>query len=215
MTLNVDIVKIRPILMLIGFMCLASAAVNAQPAITFTSGEFVRNGGGGADPFGVVSGTFRFQNTDSNISGILMGNPGSGVYTLCDFYGTPCAPGRTIRILDHITGRTALRQDAGFITVNGQPQATVFYTGDLKFEGGTVRIPYYFAKRRTFKITVPARLTGGMAGYPTPGFPIPIFTTALNLSGTVTLVFNRKEDGSTSPIYGLGGVTYQFPRDGQ
>jgi hypothetical protein len=82
-------------------------------------------------------------------------------------------------------------------------------------EGGTVRIPYYFAKRRTFKITVPARLTGTMAGYPTPGFPIPIFTTALNLSGTVTLVFNRKEDGSTSPIYALGSVTYNFPAPGK
>ena len=207
--------RIQNLLQFIIVLCLAAAAVHAQSAITLTSGEFVRNGGGGADPFGVVSGTFRFQNTDSNISGILMGNPGSGVYTLCDFYGTPCAPGQTIRILDHITGRTALRQDAGFITVNGHPQATVFYTGDLKFEGGTVRIPYYFAKRRTFKITVPARLTGGMAGYPTPGFPIPIFTTALNLSGTVTLVFNRKEDGSTSPTYALGSVTYSFPAPGK
>jgi hypothetical protein len=204
--------RIQNILQFIIVLCLAAAAVNAQPAITLTAGEFVRNGGGGADPFGVVSGAFRFQNADSNISGILLGNPGSGVYTLCDFYGTPCAPGQTIRILDYITGSSALRQDAGFITVNGQAQATVFYTGSmLRFEGGTVRIPYYFAKRRTFKMTVPARLTGTMAGYPTPGLPVPIFTTTLNLSGTVTLVFNRKEDGSTSPTYSLASVTYTFP----
>jgi hypothetical protein len=204
--------KTKLFFLIITLFCLAAAPGRAQSAITLTSGEFVRNGGGGADPFGVVSGTFRFQNSDSNISGILMGNPGSGVYTLCDFYGTPCAPGQTIRVLDYITGSSALRQDAGFITVNGQPQASVFYTGSmLRFEGGTVRIPYYFAKRKTFKMTGPARLTGTMAGYPTPGLPVPIFTTTLNLSGTVTLVFNRKEDGSASPTYSLASVTYNFP----
>jgi hypothetical protein len=203
--------RIQNILQFVIVLCLAVVAVNAQSVITLTSGEFVRDGGG---PLGEVSGTFRFQNPDSNVSGILVGNPGSGVYTLCDFYGTPCAPGRTIRILDHITGSTALRQDTGFITVSGHPHAAVFYSGDLKFEGGTVRIPYYFAKRRTFKITVPGRLTGPLAGYPSPGFPIPIFTTNFNLSGTVTLVFNRKEEGSTSPTYALGSVTYNFPGAG-
>lgn len=207
--------KIKSIFLLITMFCLGAATNFAQPALTLTSGEFVRNGGGGADPFGVVSGTFRFQNANSNISGILLGNPGSGVYTLCDFYGTPCAPGQTIRILDYITGSSALRQDAGFITVNGQAQATVFYTGSsLRFDGGTLRIPYYFAKRRTFKMTVPARLTGGIIGYPTPGLPVPIFTSTLDLSGTVTLVFNRKEDGSASPTYNLGSVTYSFPSPG-
>lgn len=204
-----NIVRIQNILQFIIVLCLAAAAVNAQSVITLTSGEFVRNGG---SAFGDVSGTFRFQNSDSNITGILVGNPGSGVYTLCDFYGTSCAPGQTIRILDHITGSSALRQDAGFITVNGQPQASVFYTGSmLRFEGGTIRIPYYFAKRSTFKITVPARLTGNMAGYPAPGLPVPIFTTTLDLSGTVTLVFNRVGDGFHSRPYTLGSVTYKFP----
>lgn len=202
--------KIRSIFLTGIFLSLAAGA-SAQSAITLVSGEFVRNGGG---PLGEVTGIFRFQNSDSNVSGILVGNPGSGVYTLCDFYGTPCAPGQTIRILDHITGSTALRQDAGFITIGGQPQATVFYSGNLRFEGGAVRIPYYFAKRRTFNITVRGRLTGPLTGYPSPGFPIPIFTTNFDMTGTVTLVFNRKENGSTSPTYNLASVTYNFPAPG-
>lgn len=204
--------KIKYLYLLVVLLYVAVAAGSGQSPITLDSGQFVRNGG---SPSGEVSGTFRFQNGTSTISGILVGNNGSGVYTLCDFYGTPCGPGQTIRILDHITGSTALRQDAGFITVNGQPQATVFYSGNLKFEGGTVRIPYYFAKRRTFKITVRGRLSGPLAGYPSPGFPIPIFTTNLDLAGTVTLVFNRKENGSPASTYDLAGVTYDFPAAGK
>lgn len=190
------------------FLVLLAASVYAQAPITLTHGEFIRDGG---DFLGNVNGTFRFQNSDSNISGILFPTSGAGVFTLCDFYGTPCAPGQTIRILDNITGNTALRQDAGFITVNGTPQATVIYSGNLRFSGGTVRIPYYFAKRRTFKMTVAGRLTGTLTGYPTPGLPIPIFTTNFDLSGTVTLAFRRKENGSPAPTYNLTSVIYNFP----
>lgn len=186
------------------------ASICAQ-AIQFDQGQFVRNGG---DPTGSVNGTFRFQNTMSDVTGKLSGIPSSGIYTLCDFYGTPCAPGQTIRIRDQITGSSGLRQDTSPIVINGVTHPVVFYFGQVTFDGGTVRIPYYVAKRRTFKITVKGRLTGSITGFPNPASTQPIFGATLNFTGTVTLVFNRKEDGSTSPTYYLVSVTYDFPPSG-
>jgi hypothetical protein len=104
-----------------------------------------------------------------------------------------------------------LRQDAAPIVINGVSYPVVFYFGQLTFDGGTVRIPYNVAKRKTFKITVKGKVTGGITGFPHPASTEPIFGANLNLTGTVTLVFNRKEDGSPSPTYRLVSVTYLFP----
>lgn len=196
--------------LIITLFCLAAAA-RAQAILRFDHGQFARNGG---DISGSVNGTFRLQNSTSDITGRLSGIPSSGVFTLCDFYGTPCAPGQTIRILDQITGSSGLRQDGAPIVVNGVTYKTVVYFGQLTFTGGTVRIPYYMAKRKTFKVTVRGRLTGSLLGYPTPTSTEAIFGASLDLTGTVTLVFNRKEDGSSNPTYALGGVTYDFPTPG-
>lgn len=192
------------------FLCLASFSGFAQ-AVQFDRGQFIRDGG---DPLGIVNGTFRFQNATSDVTGKLSGVPSSGIYTLCDFYGTPCAPGQTIRIRDQITGSSGLRQDTAPIVINGVTHPVVFYFGQITFDGGTLRIPYYVAKRRTFKITVRGRLTGSITGFPNPASTQPIFGASLNFTGTVTLVFNRKEDGSTSPTYNLASVTYDFPQTG-
>lgn len=202
---------LRLFLLLLAGLSGAAVSISAQAIIQLDHGQFVRNGG---DVSGGVNGTFRFQNTTSDISGKLSGIPSSGIYTLCDFNGTPCAPGQTIKIRDQITGSSGLRQDTSPIIVNGVTFNTVFYFGQVTFDGGTIRVPYYFAKRKAFKITVKGRLTGSLLGYPTPTSTEPIFGTTLNLAGTVTLVFNRKENGSTSPTYDLASVTYDFPAPG-
>lgn len=193
------------------FLCVAVGGARSQAVVRFDRGQFVRDGG---DVLGSVQGTFRFLNAASDVSGKLSGVPSSGVFTLCDFYGAPCTPGSTIRILDQITGSSGLRQDASPIIVNGVTYQAVFYFGQLTFSGGTVRIPYYAAKRKTFKIIVSARVTGGIVGYPTPVSTEAIFGSTLDLPGTVTLVFNRKEDSLSALAYNLASVTYDFPAPG-
>jgi hypothetical protein len=198
---------VKPLILFLIISCMAAAAVRSQPAVRLDHGQFDRNGG---DQAGSVNGTFRFLGTASDISGKLSGSPTSGVYTLCDFYGSPCAPGSTIRILDKITGSSGLRQDAAPIIINGTSYPTVYYFGQITFSGGTVRLPFSAAKRKTFKITVGATVTGGIVGYPTPTSTEAIFGSTLDLNGTVTLIFNRKDNGSTAPTYNLVSVTYVF-----
>jgi len=195
------------LLSLVIFFCMAAVAGYGQ-VVQFQQGELIRDGG---DPLGNVNGTFRFQSSTSEITGKLSGVASSGIYTLCDFSGAPCAPGRTIRIREQMTGSTALRQDASPIVINGVSYPVVFYFGQLTFDGGTVRIPWNVAKRKTFKITVKGKVTGGITGFPHPASTEPIFGANLNLTGAVTLVFDRKEDGSSSPTYRLVSVSYQFP----
>jgi hypothetical protein len=187
---------------------LAGTVSICAQAVQFNQGKLDRNGG---DLLGSVNGTFRFQNANSDITGKLSGIPSSGIYTLCDFYGTPCAPGQLIRIRDQITGSSGLRQDTAPIVINGVTHPVVFYFGQLTFDGGTVRIPYTVAKRRTFKLTVRGKVTGGITGFPHPASTEPIFGANLNLTGTVTLEFRRKENGSPAPTYDLVSVIYDFP----
>lgn len=195
------------IFLFVVLLTLAPVMVSGQ-VVVFDQGRLARDGG---DISGSVHGTFRFQNSTSDVTGRLSGIPSSGIYTLCDFYGTPCAPGQTIRIKDQITGSSGLRQDDSPVIINGTTYKTIFYFGQLTFDGGTIRIPYNVAKRKSFKLTVPGRVTGPITGFPNPASMTPIFGANLNLAGTVTLEFRRKENGSPSPTYDLAGVTYIFP----
>jgi hypothetical protein len=194
----------------ITFLIVFAAAVSicAQEVVQFNRGQLVRDGG---DPLGNVNGAFRFQSSTSDITGKLSGAASSGIYTLCDFSGTPCAPGRTIRIREQMTGSSALRQDTAPIMINGVSYPVVFYFGQLTFDGGTIRIPYNVAKRKFFKLTVKGKVTGGITGFPHPASTQAIFGSNLNLTGAVTLEFRRKENGSPSPTYDLTNVTYAFP----
>lgn len=200
--------KIRSIILVAVFIGSGIVMAHSQEVVQFNTGQLVRNGG---DFSGSVNGTFRFQNSTSDITGKLSGIPSSGIYTLCDFYGTPCAPGQTIRVRDQMTGSTALRQDTAPIVINGVTYPVVFYFGQLTFDGGTIRIPYNVAKRKTFKLTVKGRVTGGITGFPHPASTEAIFGANLNLNGTVTLTFKRKEDNAANPTYHLAGVVYRFP----
>lgn len=201
----------RKIFLIIVIFCFAGITAKSQAIPPFTEGQLLRDGG---DPAASVLGNFQFRNATSEITGHLSGVPSSGIYTLCDFYGTPCAPGQTISIRDQITGSSGLRQNEAPIVINGISYQTVFYFGQLTFDGGTIRIPYNVAKRKFFKLTVKGRVTGGITGFPNPASQEAIFGTTLNLTGTVTLEFRRKENASTAPTYDLTNVTYTFPAAG-
>ena len=184
--------------------------INAQVQVTPTNGDFLR---GPIDFSGGATGTFHFSAPNVDINGSVVNTLGGGVYTACEFgFGGPCGPGKTLTILENITGQTAIRQNIAPVTVNGTTYETIVYNGsNMRFEAGTLRLPWIIAKRDTVKVTYTARLTGLLNGRPNPA-ATPIFQVHLDLRGTVTLTLKR--NNSVPTTYSLLSVTYNFPAPG-
>jgi hypothetical protein len=164
----------------------------------------------GEPAFG-FSGSFRFLGYQSDINGRIVPTIGSGVYIGCSTYNHPCSAGQTLRILDHFDSGNPFRQGTDPVMVDGVTYPQVFYKASLVLDGGTIRIPYYLAKRTIVRLTVKATLNGSIAGYPFPSFVDPMFIGNVHLTGTVTVVLRRRGDG---PAYDVTTVTYNFPAAG-
>lgn len=189
------------------FVFLFFSEISAQIQITPTAGDFIR---GPIDFSGGAAGTFHFSAPNVDINGSVVNTLGGGVYTACEFgFGGPCGPGKTLRILEDITGQTAIRQNITPVMVNGTMYETIFYNlSNMRFEAGTLRLPWIIAKRDTVKVTYAARLTGLLNGRPNPAAS-PIFQVHLDLRGTVTLTLKRN---NTVPVtYNLLSVAYNYP----
>lgn len=181
--------------------------INAQVQVVPTAGEFLR---GPVDTQGGATGTFHFSAPNIDINGSVVNTLGGGVYTACEFgFGGPCGPGKTLMILENITGQTAIRQNISPVMINGTTYETIVYNGsNMRFEAGTVRLPWTIAKRDTLKVTYTGRLTGVLNGRPNPA-AAPIFQVTLNLQGTVTLTLKRNNNAPLT--YSLLSVAYNFP----
>jgi hypothetical protein len=68
------------------------------------------------------------------------------------------------------------------VIVNGISYPTIYYRRKPKFDGKTVKIPYYFAKRKNFEMTFLIKTTRFLSGYLTLSEDNPIFTATLNLT---------------------------------
>lgn len=199
-----------PLLLLVSIF-FSVAAVSAQQQIVLSGGQFQR---GSYDPFGAgTNGTFRFTSATSDLNGTLVGSSSSGFYAFCDFGNPSCMPGSTFTMVDDITGQTALRDSVTPVTVNGTPYQTMRYSGSaLRFDAGTVRIPWGVAKRRTFRVTYRVHVTGHLNGASPP--PTPVFFSNIDLWGTVTVDFTRQDSSFPALKYTISKVTYDFPAPG-
>lgn len=183
------------------------------PVVTITQGQFTRHDMYFGDVYG-MSGEFAFTNDNSNVTGILYPQSPGSTWTFCP-RDIGCVVGQQLKIFDRINGIATLKQGSMPVVVNGVTYQTVRYDNALLvFDAGTIRIPRYPAKRSTFKLTYPATLTGYI--------PIRdssnniIFDAELNLSGTVTINFQRYFGYSdpSVPRYGIREITYNFPKAG-
>jgi hypothetical protein len=164
-------------------------------------------------PFSTITGTFRFLAGGSDVNGNIQATPSDGVFLGCTAYGNPCFPGGTIRVLDTFTGRNPFRQGTDPVIVNGTTYPTVFYRGELTLNGGTVRIPHYYAKRKKIKLTLRASLSGSIGAYTNPTFSTVLFFVNVNLTGTVTIeMWRRQKDVALG--YDVTSVVYNFPPPG-
>jgi hypothetical protein len=161
-------------------------------------------------PFTTLTGTFRFLADGTDVNGRIQANSGDGVFLGCTFYGNPCFPGGTIRVLDDFTGLNPFRQGTDPVIVNGTTYPTVFYRGRLTLNAGTVRIPHYYAKRKKIKLTLRASLTGSIGAYTNPGFSTVLFFVNVNLTGMVTIEMWRRQD-DVARGYDVTSVVYNFP----
>lgn len=203
--------KARYALLVIVSLFFSIAAVSAQQQISITAGQFQRNSYNPVGPD--TTGTFRFTGANSDLNGTLVGSSSSGIYAFCDFGNPSCMPGSTFRLLDDITGITALRDNMTPVTVNGASYQSMRYSGSaLRFDAGTVRIPWGVAKKRTFRLTYRVRVTGHLNGASPP--PTPVFFSNLDLWGTATVDFTRQDSSFPALKYTITKITYDFPIPG-
>lgn len=177
---------------------------------TVNAGEVRLEHTGEPMPFTTLTGTFRFLADGTDVNGRIQASTSDGVFLGCTAYANPCFPGGTIRILDDFTGDNPFRQGTDPVIVNGTTYPTVFYRGRLTLNGGTVRIPHYYAKRKKIKLTLRASLTGSIGAYPNAGFSTLLFSVNVNLTGTVTIEMWRRQK-NVAPGYDVTSVVYNFP----
>jgi hypothetical protein len=180
-----------------------------QPTVNATEVRLERTGEP-VIPFGSITGTFRFLAGGTDVNGTILTNSSNGLFIGCRAYLNPCLAGGTIRILDDFTGNNSFRQGTDPVIVNGTTYPTVVYRGTLTLNGGTVRLPYNQAKRRTVKLTRRASLTGTIGAYTNPTFSTVLFFVNVNLTGTVTIELLRRLEGF-GPGYDVNSVVYNFP----
>lgn len=100
----------------------------------------------------------------------------------------PCLSGNQIYLNSVYAGELSIMGGHPGM-VNGTLYNTVYYSGSLNLSSNPVTIPNRF-NRAKFTLTQPATLTGVINGYPANIFNTPapmIFTSQLNLNGTVTV----------------------------
>lgn len=128
--------------------------------------------------------------------------------------------GQTLSLLSHYSGDLSLR--GGYPgTINGNLYEKIYFSGSLRFDGGNYKLPTRYSRRR-FTVTLPATLTGSLNGYAEPVFnssPAPLFTSQLNLRGTVSVTLQvvsiSIDPNGTSltplPYYRIHRIKYNFP----
>lgn len=107
--------------------------------------------------------------------------------------------------------------------VNGSLYDRVYFTGELRFDGGIYVLPARY-NRRKFTVTFPATVKGTLSGFTEPlqNLPTtPIFTSQLNMQGTVSLTLQvtgivvNRDPTNPLPYYKIHRVEYSFSNTAQ
>lgn len=190
------------------FILLAFGFAAAQPTITIDRAHTEHLGGS------LVTGAFRFQNSQSDLPGMIWVNTANGTPMRCASPNpNPCRAGQTVTIYESFTGSGFLRYGGDPTVVNGVTYPWVYYDGDLTFNGGTVRIPYYMAKKNTFKIIVKSYINGVIYGRSSIGASSSMFVLGINLTGTTTVSFASR-NGNPANGYDIVNVVSDYPPPG-
>jgi hypothetical protein len=119
----------------------------------------------------------------------------------------PCVAGQDVQIDGQF-----FSEKMGSLTVNGVTR-NMYIRSQLILNGGSLTIPHRFS-RLPFTITVPATVTGRLTGFdrnPFVGDPgPPLFTTSVNLQGTVTLTLKLGFFSLGSARYSVKNIVYNF-----
>ena len=132
--------------------------------------------------------------------------------------GSPFTPGNVVNLRSTFGGSITSPLSSGPAQIGAQSY-NLFYGGQLNFDGGMITVPTQLS-RRPIIITVPATLTGDIAGYllnPATGNPgPPVFVSPVNLTGTATLVLRFSGGGPLDPsrFYSFQSISYNFPGTG-
>lgn len=144
-----------------------------------------------SDPLAGVGGTFYFRSPGTDINGRISALTNDAVFIDCEYHNNPCLGGSELRVLDAYIGLNPFRQGPDPVFVHGILYPVVYYRGGMTIDGGTITIPNYLARLRTFQITVPSRIRASLGVYPLPVFNRPMFVFNTELEGTTTMYFRK------------------------
>lgn len=170
-------------------------------SLTFNGNNIILTAGGGQ---------FTFSNQNTSVSGFLRDGifgPGNCM----------CFAGTTLNLRSVFMGNLSIIGGNPGL-VSGNLYERIYFSGGLEFEASAYVLPFRYNRSR-FTLVFPAKLKGTLTAHtenPHTSPAPPIFTTPLDLHGTVTVSLRmtgmaQTQDGSMKPRFKIYYAKYDFP----
>ena len=203
----------RSLLILIGILALCNVEARADSfVITNVNGSvFVHASFDFGPPTIRSRPIFRLSgpglSTSTDVPPISGGDPGDvQARDTCIVNG--CTPGMVIGTNSSFSGLIAPAQATSAL-VNGVRYGSVQVSGSLNFVSAPIVIPDI--GHSDFQVTLPFTFSGNLTGDAFQANVInPVFTATLSGQGLATFIFFDITHGTSSPIYRLSSIEYQF-----
>lgn len=201
--------KAKELIFTVVFFCISVIAANAQTQFSFASGDFQHKAYSSFDPNPSPLGTFRFIAPNTDVNG-QHGPFGGGTYAHCGSGQPKCEPGSLFDFGEFINGISSFYHNNTPIVVNGVTYETATYNQSwFRADANPVRIPWSYAKRKTFKLTIKVHAVGSLR-INSPGPSTTVAVGGIDMWGWVTVEFTRQDSGPY-PYLMTGDVIYHFP----
>jgi hypothetical protein len=203
----------RSLLILIGVFALCNVEARADSfVITNVNGTvFVNTSSDSGPPILRLAPEFTLAGPGlligTNAPAASGGDPGNvEARDTCIING--CTPGTVIGTNSSFSGLIAPAFGA-HATVNGVHFAFVQLTGSLNFVSSSIVIPN--SGGGDFQVTLPFTFSGNLTGDALQQNVVnPVFTATLSGQGLATFIFFDITQGTSSPLYRLSSIEYQF-----
>lgn len=154
-------------------------------------------------------GWFTLAGSDLSLDGFLRDG------TVAPAGCVPCTPGSTVGLRSSFGGVITGPLSYGSATFFNQT-LNLYFGGQLVFDADPIQVPI-LRSRKDIVMTVPATVTGNIAGYffnPFVGDPgPPVFLSTVNLQGTATVVLKLMDPSplNLNRLYTFHSISYDFP----